>query len=534
MSPLRHLLCLRHREEYLSLRPWIQRTASVLFRGVPATALTDPPASAIQPSSFGGRYSARDNGDGTFDILDVPIFGEVEKGAKGNAEAIDAPWLAQALAKSRIRFEREGYMPPLHVHHHGDPTTNGKPQRVGFFKLTRVGEVSEGGKAIACLFADLVRVPKHVVEAIARGEFPYRSAEIASVSEGEVASLALLDSDVPFFRFELLTIGRVIPAADYLPEHLGGPHGVAYARVGRGAALCFKFAEDKMPDDEKPEPKGDEKPEEKPAEEKPGEKPAEMKAAKHAEPDGDEAPLGTAPAAMAWIKSALQAIARACGVNIDAQAGNPGDPNPGEQPAPFRPDDDTKTEEMKAKDGGDEPKSDEEMNMSNAPAKTDAIKGTIDPETAGTITAMRAEIEALKAKNAEAEKAAALTARIAKARTELAGIVLGDEDEKSLQFFAAQGDEPLAKFIGAVKRGSPQRPTGDVDSLIGTRSNEVAGDEAIVSKFNAAPADFTAAKDAIQRYRRLERLGHRPPMPADRFVAAAVAAPHLFPARDVE
>ena len=37
-------------------------------------------------------YKATQNHDGTFNILDVPIFAEVPAGAKGNDEPVEKDW----------------------------------------------------------------------------------------------------------------------------------------------------------------------------------------------------------------------------------------------------------------------------------------------------------------------------------------------------------------------------------------------------------------------------------------------------------
>ena len=64
-------------------------------------------------------YTATQHPDGTWSILDVPIFAEVPKGARGSNQEVGREWMEEALRKARFRREKDGYIAPLHVHHTG-------------------------------------------------------------------------------------------------------------------------------------------------------------------------------------------------------------------------------------------------------------------------------------------------------------------------------------------------------------------------------------------------------------------------------
>ncbi|MCU0728209.1 MAG: hypothetical protein MUE73_20870 [Planctomycetes bacterium] len=110
------------------------------------------------------------------------------------------------------------------------------------------------------IFADLVGVSDQVFRDIERARFPYRLMEIRTWEPLEFGSLALLDSQDPYFRFPLLTIGdpRLLPEGQ-AQTFARGPLR-AYAPVGAGAVALFSFSkESDMPDDRKDEKKDGEK-----------------------------------------------------------------------------------------------------------------------------------------------------------------------------------------------------------------------------------------------------------------------------------
>jgi hypothetical protein len=97
-----------------------------------------------------------------------------------------------------------------------------------------------GGNPIPTIFADLVGVKQEVYDRIRGGELPYRSVEILDTSRAEIDSLALLDDEVPFFRFPLLRVGKETPLKKTNTPVL------AYQASGGRAAVLFNFGAPSM------------------------------------------------------------------------------------------------------------------------------------------------------------------------------------------------------------------------------------------------------------------------------------------------
>jgi hypothetical protein len=161
-------------------------------------------------------YRADQQPDGTWTIYDVPVFATCVD-ARRVREKTDKPlvfdekWLDSALTIAKTRMA-EGYLPPMHVRHHEPGASADEVEPAGFFKLKRVGTMIYEGQSRPTLFADMTGVPDRVFRRIKDGALPYRSVEIHK-SLRELDSLALLDHEVPFFRFELLRITDARPHA---------------------------------------------------------------------------------------------------------------------------------------------------------------------------------------------------------------------------------------------------------------------------------------------------------------------------------
>ena len=216
----------------------------------------------------GGAYRAIDHGDGTFDILDVPIFAEVESGEKHNERKINRAWQLAAWKKNEERSS-EGHLPPVHVEHH----EAGKDREfAGHFLIRDVRQIAYEGRQIWATFADLISVPASIFERIQRGELPYRSVEVHSWENPEIDSLALMASEVPYFRLPMLRVGEVVRAeADERLPADSAP-ALAFAASAEMSRILFRFrnevkpmpdSTEKLADDEKDEKDEDEK-EEKP------------------------------------------------------------------------------------------------------------------------------------------------------------------------------------------------------------------------------------------------------------------------------
>lgn len=199
-------------------------------------------------------YKARREADGFYSITGVPVFAEVPKGVKGAPYDIDKDWLEAALSKSKVR-EKEGYLAPLHFEHHGGPD---KSFKAGHYRLTRIGRVKIGGEMKFALYADFLKIPAHVMHSVMANEWPYRSVEIVRYQEHEIESVALLDDDSPFHKFELLNSDSIELDDDgdstAREWQIAGP--VAFAKTDAGYAGLFRFSEARMKFTVKPDGKG--------------------------------------------------------------------------------------------------------------------------------------------------------------------------------------------------------------------------------------------------------------------------------------
>lgn len=203
------------------------------------TALAAPRADL----KVGGNYRARDNGDGTFDILDVPVFCEIPAGAKRNKSAIGREWQVAAVAQNRAR-EAGGHLPPVHVYHSDEVAV--KPVYAGKMRLNAVRQTNYEGKTVWATFADILGMPGEVFTKVKRGFLPYRSVEIHNWTSPEIDSLALMDTDVPFFRMPMLTVGEITlqKDADMILD-ANRPAAVACRSSKKGESLVlFRFKDE--------------------------------------------------------------------------------------------------------------------------------------------------------------------------------------------------------------------------------------------------------------------------------------------------
>ena len=190
---------------------------------------------------IGGNYEAIDHGNGFFSILNIPIFAEVPAGAKRNKERIGEEWMDRAIEQNRMR-RKEGHLPPVHIYHSDETAV--KPSYAGKFIITKRGTITYEGSEIPALFANITDIPAEVFERIEQGTLPYRSVEVHDWDNAEIDSLALMDTDVPFFRMAMTTIGSVKKGT--LPNNFKSVSEVPtvlhwYSEQDRGALICFRF-----------------------------------------------------------------------------------------------------------------------------------------------------------------------------------------------------------------------------------------------------------------------------------------------------
>jgi hypothetical protein len=194
----------------------------------------------------GGRYQWVDNGDGTFNVLNVPILSEIPAGGfphPKNSDAIDRAWMERAIAKAQQR-EAEGHIGAVHIHHHG----TGEVQLAGRLLLDHIGRMTYDGKERDTLFAHLLRVPREVFDEIRNGKLPYRSIEGEPWSKCEITSLALMPTETPYFRLPMLTLGD-----ELRPQILSLALDKRYAVACSVSGFATKAQEDNMPDEKKPD-----------------------------------------------------------------------------------------------------------------------------------------------------------------------------------------------------------------------------------------------------------------------------------------
>lgn len=163
----------------------------------------DPFSTGTVVNVPGGRFRAVREEDGTYTIFDVPIMSVVPKGALGNEEEIGRTWFQATIDRHAQMEGEEQHLAPVHANHHGD---GGETPRLGFLRLRRVGTVTQRGKEMPALFADISKISPYDFESIVLLRYPYRSVEISSWGKNEIASLALLTDEAPHFKLPMLTV----------------------------------------------------------------------------------------------------------------------------------------------------------------------------------------------------------------------------------------------------------------------------------------------------------------------------------------
>lgn len=213
-----------------------------------ARAIKECAPSAARPSSaFQGdddakkrrrnvtTYDAQQANDGTWTIFGVPIFSAHKR---GDFE-VDLAWLQKAFAQGVKRHE-EGYFPPLHVRHH-EPGEQVKA--AGKLRFSKLGTIRHDGHDVPTIFADLVGVRPEIYAKIRAGELSYRSVELLDVDKPEIDSLALLDDEVPFFRFPLLKIGSEAERSQAFTQYVRAGPVLAYHARGNHGSTLFHYGQ---------------------------------------------------------------------------------------------------------------------------------------------------------------------------------------------------------------------------------------------------------------------------------------------------
>jgi len=145
-----------------------------------------------------GSYKAKRNDKGHLIIENVPIFVECKRGDTHFSDE----WIATAVSKAK-QAELEGYLPPLHIRHHGDDSP---VEPAGYFRIRGAGPITFKGKTRTAVFADLVVTRPWVEDDVLAARLPYRSVEIFDVDDPAINSLALLDHEPPYLELPMLMV----------------------------------------------------------------------------------------------------------------------------------------------------------------------------------------------------------------------------------------------------------------------------------------------------------------------------------------
>lgn len=235
------------------------------------------PTKSRSAAFTGGNYEWSRNSDGTFNIFDVPVFAkhvrklgmklvagkDGEPKVEENAITVDEAWLNHAIEVNHQRLEHGKYMGALHVRHHPQPGSGeaDKTEPAGRFVLKYVRPMMYDGAMVPVLYADFVKIPAPIFERIKAGLLPYRSIESLPPKFEEIDSIALLDTETPWFRLPMLTPGEEIQREVYAATcpPMGSPlRGVAWSASGKQTvgALCY-FASGSFSEKKDEEPKED-------------------------------------------------------------------------------------------------------------------------------------------------------------------------------------------------------------------------------------------------------------------------------------
>lgn len=193
---------------------------------------------AIPITMMGGQYRAAQAEDGTWTVFQVELFAAHVDTRHAlpdeQGDVYSEQWLREAIRTAHRRAVEDSYFAPLHVGHHGA----GDVRRAGHIVPTHVRKVMLEGRMVPVLFGNLVGIPDRVFQELRQGELPFRSVEVQP-HNAEILSVALLEHDVPFFRFPLLTIGETEEHPGSVGRSAGFCRGYRYK--GRAMASLFNF-----------------------------------------------------------------------------------------------------------------------------------------------------------------------------------------------------------------------------------------------------------------------------------------------------
>ena len=149
-------------------------------------------------------YIAEQNPDGTWDILDVPIFSETTLSTlEGDGFHFSEEWMQAAVDWHQWKYSADGYREPLNERHDSDK--RGKIP-AGKILPTHVAPFHFEDRDQPTTFAHLQQIPEWVYARIKSGEIEYLSVECNDVRFPRFAACALMADTSPHHKYPPIRI----------------------------------------------------------------------------------------------------------------------------------------------------------------------------------------------------------------------------------------------------------------------------------------------------------------------------------------
>lgn len=240
----------------------------------------------------GGGYKAQRAADGSWTILDVPIFASCRRsfsapsGATLNLD-VDRAWQEKAVGRAQAKFDSgKGYVAPLWVTH-----KKGERRRIGFVLPTRVGKARAGEEDRDATFADYMGLSDADYADFKAGKYPYVSVEVPVKPHRDpmIEGAALID-EAPYHQFPLQTVSDETGISG-TPARAGV---LAFRSTEETVQVLARFS---MPEDTKDESKK--------TEEKPGAGAPPVPAATPDAPEGEGSTTGMLTQILTLLKQLI-------------------------------------------------------------------------------------------------------------------------------------------------------------------------------------------------------------------------------------
>lgn len=210
----------------------------------------DEPLPNKRPIQIGPFKGILDTDAGRMTLFDVPVFVTCKRGKHDFNEA----WLRGAVDDA-LRGECDGYLPPMHVKHHG--ATGDTVESAGLFRMKRVEVMPYKGEPRLTILADMIYTKPSVIGDVIANRLPYRSVEIYDAKEKKIDSLALLDHEAPFLELPMtadVSGESVEPSTFSQPFDVSAvvDQGPVVAFFSRGSRFAVLMENDIMPSDYRP------------------------------------------------------------------------------------------------------------------------------------------------------------------------------------------------------------------------------------------------------------------------------------------